>query len=657
MILYIAEKPSLGRAIADAIPGAHKKQDGCIALANGDIVSWCVGHLLEQAEPEAYDTAYKKWAVDSLPILPTAWKLTPKAKTRKQLTLLKKLIQQADQLVHAGDPDREGQLLVDEVINYARVSKAKRAAVKRVLISDLNRPAVAAALGNLRNNSDFVPLSVSALARSRADWLYGLNMTRAYTLQGQSYGYRGVLSVGRVQTPLLGLVVRRDAEIEKFVPQDYFDVLAHLKAPQDERFFAKWQPSESCQEFLDDAGRNLSRPLAENVARRISAQDATVSRYQAKQKHRSPPLPHALSSLQIDANKAFGLTAQQVLDVCQSLYEKHKLITYPRSDSRYLPKDHHQQGAQIAGRALMNLSSLDVSVLGELPLEHSQQWLEFSRRSKAWNDAKVDAHHAIIPTNRGCKNLSKAELQVYQLVVRNYLVQFMAAETYTEVAVELQIVTGTFSAKARTTIESGWCVLFPRKANREGGEREPVRQSIPKLKVGQILICERGEVKAKQTTPPKHFTEATLLAAMTGIARFVKEGGLRQVLKETDGLGTEATRAGILELLFKRHFLQRRGKQVLATAEGAQLISALPDIAVWPDMTARWESQLLAIKEQQQNYDDFMEPLTQNLYSLVAESQQVSMEDLRGLGKSAAKYSKKARSRRFPPGSAAKAKI
>ncbi len=655
MILYIAEKPSLGRAIADAIPGAHNKRDGHIQLANGDRVSWCIGHLLEQAEPEAYDPIYKKWSTATLPILPKNWKLTPKSKTRKQLTLLKKLIGEADQLVHAGDPDREGQLLVDEVINYARVSAAKRAAVKRVLISDLNRPAVAAALDNLRDNSDFIPLSVSALARSRADWLYGLNMTRAYTLQGQAHGYQGVLSVGRVQTPLLGLVVRRDSDIEKFTPQDYFDVLAHLRTPNKDRFYAKWQPSDSCQAFLDHSGRNLSRPLAENVARRISNQDATITRYQAKQKRRSPPLPHALSSLQIDANKAFGLTAQQVLDVCQSLYEKHKLITYPRSDSRHLPKEHHRQGGQITARALSNLSSMGVLGLGELKWDESSRWLDFSRRSKAWNDAKVDAHHAIIPTNRTSKNLSKTELQVYQLIVRNYLAQFMEAEIYSEVAVELQIVTGCFAAKARTTLELGWCALFPRKVNKDSDENGIDRQSIPVLTVGQVLKCERGEVKGKQTSPPKHFTEATLLAAMTGIARFVRDDRLRHVLKETDGLGTEATRAGILELLFKRRFLRRKGKQILATAEGTQLIGALPEDAVWPDMTAQWESQLSAIKEQQQGYEDFMAPLTQSLHGLVMESQQVSMQNLRGLGTSASKYPKKSKYRKSRTKAAVKA--
>ena len=239
MILYIAEKPSLGRAIADVLPKPHKKGDGYIMDANGNYVSWCVGHLLEQAEPDAYDPAYKSWQLAHLPIVPDSWKLKPKSKTRSQLSTLKKLIKQASSLVNVGDPDREGQLLVDEVIAHAGVKADKLAQTQRLLISDLNPSAVKRALGQMRSNKEFVPLSTSALARSRADWLYGMNMTRAYTIQGKKVGYQGVLSVGRVQTPVLGLVVRRDEEIANFVPKPFYEVLAHLLTDKNESFSAK----------------------------------------------------------------------------------------------------------------------------------------------------------------------------------------------------------------------------------------------------------------------------------------------------------------------------------------------------------------------------------------------------------------------------------
>jgi DNA topoisomerase-3 len=217
MKLYIAEKPSLGRAIAEALPKPHRKGDGCIYVGNGDCVSWCVGHLLEQAEPDAYDPQFKQWRLEHLPIVPETWQLKPKANSRKQLAVLRKLVKDADELVHAGDPDREGQLLVDQVIDYLKVRGPKRDSIQRCLINDLNTAAVTRALGQQRDNKEFIPLSTSALARSRADWLYGINMTRAYTLMGRKVGYPGVLSVGRVQTPVLGLVVRRDEEIERGV--------------------------------------------------------------------------------------------------------------------------------------------------------------------------------------------------------------------------------------------------------------------------------------------------------------------------------------------------------------------------------------------------------------------------------------------------------
>ncbi|GAB3099473.1 DNA topoisomerase III [Aestuariicella hydrocarbonica] len=643
MILYIAEKPSLGRAIASAIPGSHKNAEGHIQLATGDVVSWCIGHLLEQAEPDAYDPKYKKWSHDTLPIVPQEWKLIPKPKTRKQLTVLRQLIKQADQLVHAGDPDREGQLLVDQVIDYLGASAAKKQQAQRCLINDLNRPAVQQALSQLRSNQDFVPLSTSALARSRADWLYGLNMTRAYTLQGKQAGYQGVLSVGRVQTPVLGLVVRRDHEIAQFVPHDYYDVWAHLwtsagaKGSDKEGFKAKWVPSDSCADFLDEQGRNRSKPLADNVATRITGQPAEVVSYKRQQKQRPAPLPHSLSSLQIDANKAFGLSAQQVLDCCQALYEKHKLITYPRSDSRYLPQAHFAQGQAVAQTAVSNMETLQQPQFREAMTQ-----AVFTRKSRAWNDKKVDAHHAIIPTQKQLTRLSEAEAKVYQLVCRNYLAQFLLPESYAEVRTEIRILTGLFVARAKQITEPGWTCLFPKKNQPVSPEAEDevTVASLPVLAVGDRLHCERGEVVTKQTTPPKPFTDATLLSAMTGIGRFVSDPQLRKILKDTDGLGTEATRAGIIELLFKRGFLVRKGKAIHSTPAGQGLIAALPDSATWPDMTARWESELESISQRETKYSQFMTPMVDSLYGLLEQAKTSSFHSLKGLGDGKSQWKK-----------------
>lgn len=620
MILYIAEKPSLGRAIADVLPKPHKKGEGFVRAGNGDVVTWCIGHLLEQAEPDAYDPAYKKWTLESLPIVPDQWQLKPKPKTRKQLTVIRKLMKEADQLVHAGDPDREGQLLVDEVIEFIGLPAAKKATIQRCLISDLNPPAVKRALSRLRENRDFIPLSTSALARSRADWLYGMNMTRAYTLQGQKAGYNGVLSVGRVQTPVLGLVVRRDREIEAFQPKPFYEVIAHLMTPEGARFTAKWQPSEACQPYQDEDGRVLSRPLAENVANRITDKTAQLSKLEQKEKQQAAPLPYSLSSLQIDAAKRFGMSAQQVLDSCQALYEKHKLITYPRSDSRYLPVEQHAQAPSVISAINSNCAEFG----------KTQGMLNPAQKSKAWNDKKVDAHHAIIPTAKTSDlgRLGKTERQIYELVARQYLYQFLPAYRYFETRVEVMIEGGRFTTTARQPLEQGWKILLGKQTpNKDDAEH----QTLPALTQGQNLHSERGEVVEKITQPPKYFTDATLLAAMTGISRYVTDSDIRKVLKDTDGLGTEATRAGIIELLFRRGFLTREGKAIRATEAGGGLVDALPDSASKPDMTAHWESQLDAISQKQASYQSFMSPLLGRLNELIAQAVTVVPSSLQGL--------------------------
>ncbi|MGL5390184.1 MAG: DNA topoisomerase 3, partial [Shewanella sp.] len=441
MILYIAEKPSLGRAIADVLPKPHKKGEGFIQAANGDCVSWCVGHLLEQAQPDAYDPQYKSWKLEHLPIVPQKWQLIPKAATRSQLAVLKKWIKQASHLVNAGDPDREGQLLVDEVIAYLGVTGDKLQQTQRLLISDLNPQAVKRALTQLRSNREFIPLSTSALARSRADWLYGMNMTRAYTIQGQKVGYQGVLSVGRVQTPLLGLVVRRDEDIAAFQSKPFYEVLAHLLTAQQEGFSAKWQPSEACAPYMDADGRVLAKGLAQNVVKRISDKPARVTQLSTKDKQQSPPLPYSLSALQIDAAKRFGMSAKEVLDTCQSLYERHKLITYPRSDSRYLPLEQHR----LAPAVLQALAQGAPQLCQQLEAPNPRL------KSKAWDDKKVDAHHAIVPTEKPAvlASLSQREKQLYLHIARQYLAQFYPAYCYSETTVQVTIEGGLFNTKAK----------------------------------------------------------------------------------------------------------------------------------------------------------------------------------------------------------------
>ncbi len=629
MILYIAEKPSLGRAIAEALPKPHRKAEGCIYAGNGDCVTWCVGHLLEQAEPDAYDAKFKQWKFEDLPIIPDQWQLKPKSNTRKQLSVLRKLVKDSDQIVHAGDPDREGQLLVDQVIDYLKVSGPKRENIQRVLISDLNVNAVKKALGQLKSNKTYVPLSVSALARSRADWLYGINMTRAYTLQGRKVNYQGVLSVGRVQTPILGLVARRDAEIAAFVSKPFYQVIALVvtderETNEGETFKAKWLPSEACEPYMDEEGRVLSKALAENIVSRIQGQAAHVQSTRSKKKRQPPPLPYNLSSLQIDAAKRYGLSAKQVLDCCQSLYEKYKLITYPRSDCRFLPVEHFAQRASVLAVIANNSGSGDLAAF----VQGADQQI----KSKAWNDSKVDAHHAIIPTEKkfDIAKLPLSERNVYQLIARQYIAQFYPACEIMESEIKLKIAGGNFIASANKIVLDGWKTLFQNPSKKENSNDAPLNTSLPKVKTGDSLHCKEGVVLEKQTTPPKHFDDASLLAAMTGIARYVKDPELRKILKDTDGLGTEATRAGIIELLFKREFLMRRGKKICVTETGSALVNSLPESATTPDMTANWEIQLDAISQRSATYKDFMTPLCDSLKLLISSSEQHLPMGLKG---------------------------
>ncbi|WP_459505245.1 DNA topoisomerase III, partial [Erwinia amylovora] len=517
-------------------------------------------------------------------------------------------LSQASVVVHAGDPDREGQLLVDEVLDYLTLPAEKHAQVQRCLINDLNPQAVERAIGRLRENREFIPLCVSALARARADWLYGINMTRAYTLLGRNAGYDGVLSVGRVQTPVLGLVVRRDEDIENFVAKDFFEVRAHIVTPADERFVALWQPSDSCEPYQDDEGRLLHRPLAEHVVARIGGQPAHVTSYNDKRENETAPLPFSLSALQIEAGKRFGLSAQTVLDTCQRLYETHKLITYPRSDSRHLPDEH------FAGRhAVLNAINIHLPNLTPPGDFNSDQ------KNRCWDDKKVDAHHAIIPTARSSQvALSDHERQIYCLIATQYLMQFCPDAIYRKCVIELAIAGGKFLAKARFLAEAGWRALLGSKERDEENDGTP----LPVVTRGDELLCERGEVLEKQTQPPRPFTDATLLSAMTGIARFVQDKDLKKVLRATDGLGTEATRAGIIELLFKRSFLFKKGRYIHSSPAGRALIHSLPEMAARPDMTAHWESTLTKISEKQCRYQDFMSPLVETLHSLIQQARQ-----------------------------------
>jgi len=609
MHLYIAEKPSLARAIAAALPGPHQKGQGWIRCGKGPqaaTVSWCIGHLLEPAEPARYNPAWKKWRQEDLPMFPEQWQLIPKDSVKQQLKVLESLIRQADMITHAGDPDREGQLLVDEVLRYVGTTVP----VKRVLINDLTPTAVARSIQAPRDNKEFRRLSHSALARQRADWLYGLNLTRFYTLTYQQQGQEGVYSVGRVQTPVLGLVVERDNTIENFESKPWYRVEGQFQALEEDAdqrpFTARWLPNEAYEDHLDEEKRLLSREVAEQIAHAVNGRPGTIAESRFRDRPEPPPLPLSLSALQIEAGRLFRMGAKDVLDTAQNLYERHQLITYPRSDNRYLPEEHFHQREQVI-RAISRVS-------GELEVLTGQ--LDSNLRSAAWNDKQVDAHHAIIPTVRPTPNgkLTAAEEKIYNLISRYYLMQFAQDAVHREGKLTVQVQEHRFRATETAILTPGWKAL---ELKLRENNNEPEKPPLPRLGSREPVTCSNTTVTERKTQPPQHFTDATLLSAMTNIARFVAAPELRKTLRETDGLGTEATRAAIIDTLFRRDYLYREKRFIRATDKGKALIAALPDTIRTPDRTAVWEATLENIRRGEHDPRAFLESLKQEICEFI----------------------------------------
>jgi len=613
--LFIAEKPSLARAIADALPSPAQRRDGYIECGNGDLVGWCAGHILALAAPDAYDQAFKEWRLDHLPITPSEWKLT--VTTPDLLKTLKALLARVTSVVHAGDPDREGQLLVDEVL----IHFGYKGRVERVLISDLNVDAVRKAIASLQPNEKFRSLYDAAVGRQRADWLYGLNMTRLYTLLGRAAGYDGVLSVGRVQTPLLGLIVRRDIEIEKFVPKPYYTILAEI-AGASHPFVATWRPGTSAEAALDSEGHLVDASVAAAIERKTAAQPAVVATATRKRQAEPPPLPYCLSDLQIDGGKRLHLGPKRILDICQTLYETHRLITYPRSDCPYLPEGHLSQSADVV-RAVVAV---------EPRLAELASAADLTRRSRAWNDGKITAHHALIPTPRRARDvrLHEEERAVYDLVARRYLAQFYSPHQFDQLEAHLTVAGELFVAKGQQTVALGWRQVLPPSAAQAdddvgaAGRSDEKATPIPPLSTGQTLRTARTQTLAKKTTPPRRFTAASLIEAMTGIARFVSNPQIKQLLRDTDGIGTPATQASIIQTLFEREFIEEKNRQVTATATGRALIQALPEVATRPDMTALWETTLRKVHEGSAPLQGFLDAVRRQITQLVNEGRAAS---------------------------------
>ena len=622
MRLFIAEKPSLGKAIASGL-GKGKPGDGCIVCGT-DVVTWCFGHILEQAAPEEYDEKYKTWRMSDLPILPSVWKLNVTKSCAKQFSTIKKLVKEADEIVNGGDPDREGQLLVDEVLEYIGNKKS----VKRILLNALDEKSVREALADLRDNRDFIGLKNSALARSRADWIIGMNLTRAYTIRMRAAGYQGAASVGRVQTPTMALVVRREQQIKNFHPVTHYALQVDWKH---ERGIipSVWQPRDDVQ-GMDDENRLLDQSVADALLRKLQSEapaTAKIVSLEQQEKKEQPRLPYSLSSLQIDAGRKYGLSPQEILDTMQSLYEK-KLTTYPRSDCDYLPENQLADVAVILGNLKGLSQDISVAVAGADP----------ALRSRAWNDKKISAHHAIILTRvkADLSSLSETETKLYLMVATAYLAQFYPAYVYLATKADLIWNAEHFIAKGKTVKTMGWRSLYKteRTADEEDENPDFIGHSLPLIQEGDSAIYDGGIVQPRKTKPPSRFTPATLLAAMKNIHKHVKDKSLQVALQESQGIGTEATRAGIIETLQTRGFLVLDKKKHLIPCEKAyQLCEVLPDDILYPDTTALWEQQLDEIRDGKLSVDGFFSKQEETLRKLLCQARESRIAEAKDIVK------------------------
>ncbi len=610
MRLFIAEKPSMGRELAAVLPGPQRKGNGFIETGGGT-VTWLFGHVLRQAEPQEYDAKYKTWRAEDLPIIPDKWKLMVSDSSARQFNVVRQLISQADEIIHAGDPDREGQLLVDEVLEYVDCQKP----VQRILLNALDEKSIRDAIDSLRPNGEFFNLRQSALARARADWLIGMNLSRAYTMAAQRSGHRKlVLPIGRVKTPTLALVVRREREIENFKPVDYYNIKGIFQH-KNGQFKAQWKPKD-IQQGLDSEGRLVDKAIAEAKLKEFLQEPrlGKISGYSKSKKQELQRLPFSLSTLQVLAGRRYGYEPQQVLDTAQKLYER-KLTTYPRSDCEYLPTNQFKDSKGI----LQNLQGC-----GEESLAAWAASADGSIKSRAWNDKKISAHHAIIPTRvkADVSKMNAMERNIYFLIAQAYLAQFYPVHTYYQTKVEIDYKDELFSASGRTEIDLGWKALYTRK--KSAGEEqetdnddadkneaaEDAGDTLPPMKKGDDAEYLSGEISQSVTKPPVRFTQASLIAAMKDIHKFVQDPEAKKQLKAVYGIGTEATRATILdELINKRKLMKENGrkKYLQPTEAGYLLVDAVPQELSYPDFTAIWEDQLHSMAEGEGSLEAFLQ--------------------------------------------------
>lgn len=611
MKLFICEKPSQARDLAGVL-GATSKGEGLLATADKSIiVTWGFGHLVEQYQPEDYDEAWKRWAFETLPIIPAQWKMTPKKESKKQYSVVIGLIKKATSVVIATDADREGEMIARELLDLA----GYRGQIQRCWLSALDDASIRKALQTLKSGKETEALYYAGMGRSRSDWLIGMNFSRLFTLMAQAKGYSGKpLSVGRVQSPTLALVVNRDREIANFVPKSHYALAVQLTTTSGETFVAGLAVPE---QYLDESGLCLDSRVIQQAEAQIKQTGlAKVVTVETKREKKSPPLLYALSDLQGECNRLFGFGAQQVLDIAQSLYEEHKITTYPRTDCGYLPESQFSDVPNV----IRSLAASDSGLQTLLPK------LNLRQKSRAWDDKKITAHHGIIPTIKKAdlSKLSEEEMKVYDLIRRRYLAQFLPHLETDKTVVTLQSGGHTLVARGNVIVAQGWRILFGKNVDEETGNDDE-KQGLPVLTKNQQCNVTHSEVRTLQTKPPAHYTEGTLLDAMKNAARFVTDPRLKQRLRETEGLGTEATRAGLIQGLIDKGFLLKKKKSLVASAEAVALIDSLPDLLKNPGLTALWEQALNQIAEGSMTLDAFMQKQEAFVKQLIGSCMQQGM--------------------------------
>lgn len=588
MKIILTEKPSVARDLAAHL-GATQRHQGYFE-GNGYQVTWAFGHLIALKNPEEYDPLLKKWSLSTLPFIPKEFELKVIEDTgiRKQFAVIKKLIKASDELICATDAGREGELIFRYILSMTECTKKHW---KRLWLSSLTDEALSLAFKNVKSGSDYDHLYAAAKCRSEADWIVGLNATRNFTVR---FGNGKTLwSVGRVQTPVLAMIVRRDDEIRDFKPEIFWEL------------FTKYRGVS----FKRKGDRFNAKADAERILNRIKDHPLTIDKVASKHETEHPPLLYDLTELQRDMNRKFGMTAADTLQIAQTLYEE-KVITYPRTDSRYIPQDMKKQIMEIMNHLkLIREKQMEPLNLSALP---------FSGRMI--NDKKVTDHHAIIPTGKIPKHMPPQSQAIYDAIVTRLIAAF-----YPSCVKEVTTIDGSsnkeyFQAKGGRILEPGWTVLYPKK-------NEEMKEPKPALEIQELPLFEKGEsgthvpyMEEGKTSPPHHYNENALLGAMETAGKFTDDETLKEALKEK-GIGTPATRASIIETLLKREYIQRKGKSLIATDSGRYLIALIQDSNLKsPELTGEWESQLKGIEQGAVSAADFMQRIVKFTTQLISES-------------------------------------